>query len=72
MNRKEKLAREIKILRAENGLTQKELSEASGVALITIGLLEAKCSKKLPRVETLVKLAKALNVDSEKLTRYLP
>lgn len=68
---KDALARELKILRAKAGLTQKELAEKSGVAECTIAFIESKSITSNPRIDTLVKLEKALEVEDKTLTRYL-
>lgn len=52
-------------LRAEAGMTQRELAKASGVSLPQIGRYEMGASK--PRMTALVKLAKALNVEVAEL-----
>lgn len=68
---KELIARELKILRAKAGLTQKELADKSGVAECTIAFIEAKSIDRLPRVDTLIKLANALGVEESTLIKYL-
>lgn len=52
-------------LRAEAGLTQKELAKASGVSLPQIARYER--GESAPRLTALVKLARALEVDVEDL-----
>ena len=71
MTKKESLAREIKIARATKGYTQTDLSNVSGVSKITIALIESKKNKKLPSVDTAVKLANALDLSKERLLKYL-
>lgn len=71
MTKKENLAREIKIARATKGYTQTDLSNVSGVAKITIALIESKKNKKLPSIDTVVKLANALDLNKERLLKYL-
>jgi transcriptional regulator with XRE-family HTH domain len=71
MTKKESLAREIKIARATKGYTQTDLSNVSGVAKITIALIESKKNKKLPSIDTVVKLANALDLNKERLLKYL-
>lgn len=71
MTKKESLAREIKIARATKGYTQKDLSNVSGVSKITIALIESKKNKKLPSIDTVVKLANALDLSKERLLKYL-
>ena len=71
MTKKESLAREIKIARATKGYTQTDLSKVSGVSKITIALIESKKNKKLPSIDTVVKLANALDLSKERLLKYL-
>ena len=71
MTKKESLAREIKIARANKGYTQTDLSKVSGVSKITIALIESKKNKKLPSIDTVVKLANALDLNKERLLKYL-
>ncbi len=71
MTKKECLAREIKIARAKKGFTQTDLAEASGVAKITIAFIEMKKNDKMPSVATVVKLAKALDLNQDRLLKYL-
>ncbi len=52
-------------LRAEAGMTQKDLALASGVSVPQIARYETGASR--PRLTALVKLARALNVDVEQL-----
>ena len=63
------LAKQIKILRGKNSMTQEELAKASGVSACAITFIES-CKKK-PRVATLIKIAKALNVDESELLNYI-
>ncbi|MGO0694171.1 helix-turn-helix domain-containing protein [Pseudomonas guariconensis] len=53
-------------LRADAGMTQRDLSVASGISVPQIGRYEMGTSA--PRMTALVKLAKALNVDVSELT----
>ena len=71
MTKKENLAREIKIARAKKGYTQDDLAKASGVAKITIAIIEMKKNEKMPSVATVVKLAKALDLNQDRLLKYL-
>ncbi len=52
-------------LRADAGMTQRDLAVASGISVPQIGRYEAGISK--PRMTALVKLAKALGVEPEAL-----
>lgn len=54
-------------LRKDAGLTQEELSNRASVHRTQVGLLEA--GKRLPRIDTLIKLAGALEVDSAQLLK---
>ncbi len=53
-------------LRHAAGLTQEELAERAAVHRTQVGLLEA--GKRLPRLETLVKLAGSLGASTADLT----
>lgn len=52
-------------LRADAGMTQKDLAKASGISVPQIGRYEMGTSK--PRMTALVKLANALNIDVSEL-----
>jgi len=54
--------------RLEKNLTQKQLSELSGVSESYIGDLER--NEKEPTISILCKIAKALNVKVEELYKY--
>lgn len=72
MNKSEKmeqLARRIKVLRAMNNMTQEELAKASGVSNCAITFIE-NC-KTQARAKTLIKLARALQVDESELLNYI-
>ena len=56
----------VKQARAELGMTQAELAEATGVSLRMI--LDYEKGKKVPRQTTLLKLARALQVSTKFLT----
>lgn len=70
LTKKEQLSRKIKVLRAKNGMTQTDLANKSGLALITIAKIEATGNDKMPSVDTLIKLAKAFNVDEKEFVRF--
>lgn len=55
----------LKALRSERGLTQAALSERSGVNRVTITRIEA--GEQLPRYQTILALADALEVSIERL-----
>lgn len=67
-NQKE-LAKKVKILRAERDMTQEELARKSGVSPCLVYFIE-NCKKK-PRVDSLMKIAKAFGVDAEELLKYI-
>lgn len=72
MNKSEKmeqLARRIKVLRAMNNMTQEELAKASGVSNCAITFIE-NCRTQA-RAKTLIKLARALQVDESELLNYI-
>ena len=55
----------LKALIAKNGLTQKDLSTRAGIAPVNLSFLLR--GKVKPRLSTIGKLAKALNVDVREL-----
>ena len=55
------LSERLKFLRESRGLSQKELSNAAGISQATVAQLET--GRKDPSVQTLRKLANALDVD---------
>jgi len=57
-------AMKLKLLAAENGFTVEELAEASGVSFGTV--CKARAGKEVTE-RTLVKLARALQVDAREL-----
>ena len=61
------LARRLKALRKEKGLTQAALAKRAGVTLSYIGRLEI--GRHDPQLSTLQKLAKALGVSLPELVR---
>jgi len=61
------LAKRLKQLRAEKGLTQAALARRAGVTLSYIGRLEI--GRHDPQLSTLIKLAKALKVPVAALLR---
>jgi len=60
-----RLAKRLKELRAQRGLTQASLAQRAGVTLSYIGRLEI--GRHDPQLSTLEKLAKALHVSIAKL-----
>lgn len=61
------LAQKIKLLRLENGWTQEDLANKSGVGKSTIQLYEGKTSNKNPTNENLKKLANAFRISVSEL-----
>lgn len=57
---KEVVQRQIRLLRAERGLTQEQLCERSGISLDAVNRIER--GTRVPTIETLERLAKGLNV----------
>jgi len=51
----------LRVLREKSFITQAELAEAAGIALVTLNRLENK--KQKPSFKTIRKLAKALGVE---------
>ncbi|HWB68967.1 MAG TPA: helix-turn-helix transcriptional regulator [Solirubrobacterales bacterium] len=62
MNVAERFGENLARLRREAGLTQEELAARAAVHRTQVGLLET--GQRQPRIDTLVKLAGALSVDS--------
>lgn len=63
------LAIKVKVLRAEKNMTQEQLAESSGVSVCAVTFIE-NCKKK-PRVGTLIKIAKAFEIDANELLKYV-
>ena len=63
------LGRKIVVLRAEKNMTQTELYKLAGLSYTTISFIEN--GKKVPRVSTLYRIAKVLDVNPYELTKYL-
>lgn len=59
--KKQAMAIKIKKLREKKGWTQEQLAEKAGLALVTIGRIEAGMRKN-PDLDTRKKIAKALKV----------
>ena len=58
----------LKMIREEEGISQKDLAEKSGLSYATINLIEQnKCN---PNPITIAKLSKALNCDYDLLAKY--
>lgn len=64
------LARRVRVARAVNKISQKELAEKAGVSLCSVNFIE-NCRKKKPRLETLTKIARALYIDPAELIKYV-
>ena len=54
------LSRNLLVLRHRSGLSQEELANRTGLHRIEIGYLE--CSRRLPRLDTVVRLCHGLGV----------
>ena len=63
------LGRKIVVLRAEKNMTQTELYKLAGLSYTTISFIEN--GKTVPRVSTLYRIAKVLDVNPYELTKYL-
>jgi transcriptional regulator with XRE-family HTH domain len=61
MNIRETFARNLRENRRKSGLTQAQLAEKAEVSTHYIALIEL--ARNIPKVETIVRLAKALNVE---------
>lgn len=59
MDLKKVVAHRLKVLRAENHMTQEDLAEVANVSLSAIGTYER--AEAIPLLETTCKLAEALN-----------
>ena len=59
----------IKVLRAEQKLTQQELADKAGISRFALSTIE--CEKGSPDGETIVKLVKALGVPANKIFEEL-
>lgn len=60
-----RLAKKLKILRAQNGMSQEDLAHAAEMSPRYVGHLES--GKYSPSSYTLLKLIKALNIDPKEL-----
>lgn len=67
-NNKSKIAENIKKYRGKLGISQDRLSKIADVTLHTITKIESGANKN-PTIETLVKVAKALNVAVDDLIK---
>lgn len=56
-------AQRLEVTRRQNLMTQADLAEKSGVALITVTRLENQKGEGNPRPDTVKKLARALDID---------
>jgi transcriptional regulator with XRE-family HTH domain len=60
------LARNVKSLREAQGLSQQELAVAAGLSVAVVSLIE-QGGRENPKLDTLVKLARVLNVTIDAL-----
>jgi transcriptional regulator with XRE-family HTH domain len=65
MELRHRVAKNVKALRLERGYTQEELSELAGIDRNYTGMIERR--ERSPTVDTLEKIAKALEIDPAKL-----
>jgi transcriptional regulator with XRE-family HTH domain len=63
------LAKRIKELRLDKGISQEELAHRSGLSRTGMGFLET--GKRWPRLDTLMKVADGLNISVDELLRGL-
>ena len=63
------LARRIKQLRLDKGISQEELAHRSGLSRTGMGFLET--SKRWPRLDTLMKVADGLSISVDELLNGL-
>jgi len=61
------LAKRIKELRLDKGISQEELAHRSGLSRTGMGFLET--GKRWPRLDTLVKVADGLNIGVDELLK---
>ena len=69
MSLKEQTAEIVKYWRKKRDITQRELAQRSGLGLSTISELET--SVNTPRLETIYKIAKGLDIDADLMTTPL-
>lgn len=60
-----KLGKNIKIQRIKQDLSQEQLASNAGISLVAFGAIES--GKSSPKVETVGKIAEALNIELYKL-----
>ncbi len=60
------IAHNLRILRKKNGLSQEKLARLADISLNTLTKIESGFAKK-PTIQTVVKLAKALNISIDEL-----
>ena len=65
----ENFARRLRLARRTTGLTQHELGERAGISGCQVNRLEA--AERVPRLSTLVSLARALGKDPSEMVRGL-
>jgi transcriptional regulator with XRE-family HTH domain len=57
--------RRVKLERARHGWSQRELADRAGIMRLTI--MDVELDRRLPKVQTIYKLASALDIDVEEL-----
>lgn len=67
---RKQLSNRIRELRAKRRFTQQELAESAGLDYKSIQRLEAKNPRFYPKLDTLERLAKALNASLSDLLRF--
>jgi transcriptional regulator with XRE-family HTH domain len=63
------LAKRIKELRLDKGISQEELAHRSGLSRTGMGFLET--GKRWPRLDTMMKVAEGLNISVDELLKDL-
>jgi transcriptional regulator with XRE-family HTH domain len=63
------LAKRIKELRLDKGISQEELAHRSGLSRTGMGFLET--GKRWPRLDTMMKVAEGLNISVDELLKGL-
>lgn len=64
------IAHNLRILRKKKGLSQEKLARLADISLNTLTKIESGFAKK-PTIQTVVKLAKALNISLDELVKNM-